>query len=182
MASHFESSELQLTPQLNPLFAYLVLVVGEVVKGGKLKIKCTYHKFQIIGWGASGAHDEYSKTVRPYVLFQNMDGAAAFPLDVLLSQNLDNYPPVWDVNESDAELLGDEFGRYSLVQISKKRPSRRHRKRIAKIQKTFLSIDLNNDYEKVLLSIDLSSKSENALAHEAAHAAEAAKMKKKKKK
>ena len=182
MASHFESSELQLTPQLTPLYAYLILVLGDVVKDGKLKIKCTYHKFQIIGWGVSGAHDEYSKTVRPYVLFQNMDGAAAFPLDVLLSQNLNSYPPLWDVNESDALLIDDDFGKYSLVQISKKKPSRRRRKRIKKIQKALLSTDLNNEYEKVLLNIDLSSKSKNALAHEAAHEAEAQKIKKKKKK
>lgn len=150
MASHFESSELQLTPQTTPLFAYLILVLGKVVKDGKLKIKCTHHKFQIIGWGVSGAHDEYSKTVRPYVLFQNMDGAAAFPLDVLLSQNLNTYPPLWDVNESDAELIDDEFGKYSLVQVSSKKPPRRHRKRIEKIQKALLSIDLNNEYEKAL--------------------------------
>ena len=182
MASHFESSELRLTPQLTPLYAYLILVMGDVVKDGKLKIKCTYHKFQIIGWGVSGAHDEYSKTVRPYVLFQNMDGAAAFPLDVLLSQNLDNYQPVWDVNESDALLIDDDFGKYSLVQISKKKPSRRRRKRIKKIQKALLSTDLNNEYERVLLNIDLSSKSKNALAHEAAHEVEAARRKKKKKK
>jgi len=144
MASHFESSELQLTPQLTPLFAYLILVTGEIVKDGKLKIKCTNHKFQIIGWGVSGAHDEYSKTVRPYVLFQNMDGAAAFPLDVLLSQNLGFNPPVWDVNESDAELIDDDFGRYSLVQISKKRPSRKSRKRIKNIQKILLSLEYEN--------------------------------------
>ena len=161
MASHFESSELQLTPQLNPLFAYLILVLGEVGQDGKLKIKCTNHKFQIIGWGVSGAHDEYSKTVRPYVLFQNMDGAAAFPLDVLLSQNFGIHPPVWDVNESDAELIDDDFGKYSLVQISKRRPSRRRRKIIEKLQKVLLSIEY-----------------ENALEHEA----EAQQLKKKKKK
>jgi hypothetical protein len=111
-----------------------------------------------------------------------MDGAAAFPLDVLLSQNLDNYQPVWDVNESDALLIDDDFGKYSLVQISKRRPSRRRRKRIKKIQKALLSTDLNNEYERVLLNIDLSSKSKNALAHEAAHEVEAARRKKKKKK
>ena len=160
MASHFESSELQLTPQLNPLFAYVALVVGEITKDGKLDIKCTNHKFRIIGWGVSGAHDEYSKTVRPYILFENMNGAAAFPLDVLLSQNLGIHPPVWDVNESDAELIDDDFGKYSLVQISDKRPSRRRRKRIEKIQKILLSIEY-----------------ENALAYEA----EAQKKKKKKK-
>jgi hypothetical protein len=144
MASHFESSELKLTPQLTPLYAYVILVMGDVVKDGKLKIKCKNHKFQIIGWGVSGAHDEYSKTVRPYVLFQNMDGAAAFPLDVLLSQNLGFNPPVWDVNQSDAELIDEEFAKYSLVQISKKRPSRRRRKRIKNIQKILLSLEYEN--------------------------------------
>ena len=165
MASHFESSELQLTPQLTPLYAYVILVIGDVIKDGKLKIQCTNHKFQVIGWGVSGAHDEYSKTVRPYVLFQNMDGAAAFPLDVLLSQNLGFIPPVWDVNQSDAELIDEEFGKYSLVQISEKRPSRRSRKRIEKIQKILLSLEY-----------------ENALIQEQIHEAEVAALKSKRKK
>jgi hypothetical protein len=161
MASHFESSELQLTPQLTPLYAFVIFFMSETGRDGRLKIKSKNHKFQVIGWGVSGAHDEYSKTVRPYVLFQNMDGAAAFPLDVLLSQNINTHPPIWDVNQSDAELIDDELGQYSLVQISKKRPSRKRRKRIEKIQRVLLSIE-----------------HENALAHEA----EAAKLKKKKKK
>ena len=165
MASHFESSELQLTPQLTPLYAYLILVMGDVVKDGKLKIKCTYHKFQIIGWGIAGAHDEYSKSVRPYVLFENMNGAAAVPLDVLLAPNLGIAPPAWDVNESDAELLEDEAGKYALVQISQKKPSRKRWKKIKNIQSMLLSIE----YEQML-------------AHEAAHEVEAARRKKKKKK
>ena len=73
MASHFESSELQLTPQLTPLYAFVLFVHGIVGDGGKLSVKFFKQKFQIIGWGIAGAHDEYSKSVRPYVLFENMN-------------------------------------------------------------------------------------------------------------
>jgi hypothetical protein len=165
MASHFESSELQLTPQLTPLFAYLLFVHGVIGDGDKLHVKFFKQKFQIIGWGVSGAHDEYSKSVRPYVLFENMNGAAAVPLDVLLAPNLSIAAPVWDVNESDAELIDDEANRYALVQISQKKPSRKRWKKIKNIQRMLLGIE----YEQML-------------AHEAAHEAEAQKMKKKKKK
>ena len=141
MASHFESSELQLTPQLTPLFAYLLFVHGMVTDGDKLKVKFFKQKFQIIGWGIAGAHDEYSRSVRPYVLFENMNGAAAVPLDVLLAPNLGISPPAWDVNESDAELLEDEAGKYALVRISKKKPSRRRWRKIKNIQRMLLSIE-----------------------------------------
>ena len=162
MASHFESSELQLTPQLTPLFAYLLFVHGIVTDGEKLKVKFFKQKFQIIGWGIAGAHDEYSKYVRPYVLFENMNGAAAVPLDVLLAPNLGIAPPAWDVNESDAELLEDEAGKYALVQVSQKKPSRKRWKKIKNVQHMLLSIE----YEQML----------------AYEAEEAARRKKKKKK
>ena len=162
MASHFESSELQLTPQLTPLFAYLLFVHGIVTDGEKLKVKFFKQKFQIIGWGIAGAHDEYSKSVRPYVLFENMNGAAAVPLDVLLAPNLGITPPAWDVNESDAELLEDEVGKYALVRISQKKPSRKRWKKIKNVQHMLLSIE----YEQML----------------AYEAEEAARRKKKKKK
>ena len=165
MASHFESSELQLTPQLTPLYAFVLFVHGIVGDGGKLSVKFFKQKFQIIGWGIAGAHDEYSKSGRPYVLFENMNGAAAVPLDVLLAPNLGIAPPMWDVNESDAELLEDEAGKYALVQISQKKPSRKRWKKIKNVQHMLLSIE----YEQML-------------AHEAAHEAEAQKIKKKKKK
>jgi hypothetical protein len=161
MASHFESSELQLTPQITPLFAFVLFVHGVIDTGGKLSIKFFKQKFRIIGWGIAGAHDEYSKSVRPYVLFENMNGAAAVPLDVLLAPNLGIAPPAWDVNESDAELLEDEAGKYALVQISQKKPSRKRWKKIKNIQSMLLSIE----YEQML-----------------AHEAEAQKLKKKKKK
>jgi hypothetical protein len=169
MASHFESSELQLTPQITPLFVY-VLCLADVLSEEKNGLKVTFsrrsrHVFQVIGWGIVGAHDEYSKSVRPYVLFQNINSAAAIPLDVLLSSNLHAPHPAWDVNQSDAELLEDEEGMYALVEISAKKPSRKRWKQVENIQSMLLSIE----YEQML-------------AHEAAHEAEAQKLKKKKKK
>ena len=84
---------------------------------------------------------------------------------MLLAPNLGIAPPMWDVNESDAELLEDEAGKYALVQISQKKPSRKRWKKIKNVQHMLLSIEC-----------------EQMLAHEAAHEAEAQKIKKKKKK
>ena len=147
MASHFESSELQLTPQLTPLFVY-VLCLAEVLSEEKNRLKVTFsrrsrHVFQVIGWGVTGAHDEYSKSVRPYVLFQNINSAAAVPLDVLLSTNLHAPHPAWDVNQSDAELLEDEEGMYALVEISTKKPSRKRWKQVENLQRLLLTIEYN---------------------------------------
>jgi hypothetical protein len=104
--------------------------------------------FQVIGWGVAGAHDEYSKSVRPYVLFQNINSAAAIPLDVLLSTNLHAPRPAWDVNQSDAELLEDEEGMYALVEISTKKPSRRRWKQVENLQRLLLTIEYNEIKEQ----------------------------------
>lgn len=179
MASHFESSELQLTPQLTPLYVY-VLYLGGVIneKKNKLKINFPRHyrcKFQVIGWGVSGAHDEYSKSVRPYVLIQNINSAAAVPLDVLLSQNLHEPHPAWDVNQSDAELLEDYEGMYALVQIAAKKPSRKRWKKAEDIQAMLMFIEREQEMRDMIEFTQM-------LEDEAAYEAEAQKKKKKKKK
>jgi hypothetical protein len=178
MASHFESSELQLTPQITPLFVY-VLYLGGVINEKKNKLKITFsrsarRKFQVIGWGITGAHDEYSKSVRPYVLVQNINSAAAVPLDVLLSPNLHEPHPAWDVNQSDAELLEDEEGMYALVQIAAKKPSRKRWKQAEDIQALLMIIEREQEMRDML-------EYQEMLEHELAHAAEAKKLKKKKK-
>jgi hypothetical protein len=144
MASHFESSELQLTPQLTPLFAYL-LYVGGALDDRKGKLKITFprscrRKFQIIGWGIVGAHDEDAKSVQPYVLFQNMT-AAAIPLDALLVSGVFNEYSSWDVSQSDADLLEFETSMYALVQISSKKPSRKLWKQVADTQSSRLAME-----------------------------------------
>lgn len=179
MASHFESSELQLTPQLTPLFVY-VLYLGGVINEKKNKLKITFsrrsrHVFQVIGWGVTGAHDEYSKSVRPYVLIQNINSAAAVPLDVLLSSNLHAPHPAWDVNQSDAELLEDEEGMYALVEIAAKKPSRKRWKQVADIQTLLMNIEYEQQMRDMV-------EFQQMLEHEEAHAAEAQKIKKNKKK
>ena len=134
MASHFESSELQLTPQINPLFAYMLYVHFTYTKKSKLKTEFIREKFRIIGWGVVGAHDEYSKSVRPYVLFETMNGAAVIPLDVLQVTNFGQSPPMWDIGEFDTQMVEDSMGSYALVQISDRKPSRKRWKQISEIQ------------------------------------------------
>ena len=134
MASHFESSELQLTPQLTPLFAYMMYLDFRYTKKLKLKTLFVKEKFRIIGWGLAGAHDEYSKSVRPYVLFETMNGAAVIPLDILQVTNFGQSPPMWDIGEFDTQMVEDSVGSYALVQISDRKPSRKRWKQISEIQ------------------------------------------------
>jgi hypothetical protein len=135
MASHFESSELQLTPQLTPLFAYMLYVDFRYTKKLKLKTAFIKEKFRVIGWGVTGAHEEHSKSVRPYVLFETMNGAAVIPLDILQVLNFGQSPPRWDVGQFDAQMVEDSAGSYALVQISDKKPSRKRWKQMADTQR-----------------------------------------------
>jgi hypothetical protein len=92
-------------------------------------------KFRIIGWVKASAHDEYSKSVRPYVLFETMNGAAVIPLDILQVTNFGQSPPMWDIGEFDTQMVEDSIGSYALVQISNRKPSRKRWKQISEIQR-----------------------------------------------
>jgi hypothetical protein len=135
MASHFESSELQLTPQTTPLFAYMLYIRFTYTKKFKLKTAFIKQNFRIIGWGVTGAHEEYPKSVRPYVLFETMNGAAVIPLDILQVLNFGQSPPEWDLGRFDTQMVEDSAGSYALVQISDRTPSRKRWKQMAAIQR-----------------------------------------------
>jgi hypothetical protein len=130
----------------------------------------------------AGAHEEYSKSVRPYVLFETMNGAAVIPLDILQVLNFGQSPPRWDVGQFDAQMVADSAGSYALVQISDRKPSRKRWKQMADIQR-LVGEEIQasaNSYEEMLERE--AAEYEEMFAHEAAHEAEAQKNKKKKKK